>query len=124
LLADTHALIWFFLANRRLSHAARRAIENPKNEIFVSAVSGYELALKSSRGLIASIVINDLSYALRLARFEELQLKLVHMIAAGELPGPHSDPWDRILMAQAKAEDLVVVTRDSVFEDYGLRTLW
>lgn len=124
LLLDTHTLIWFLLGNRRLSQAARRAIENTKNRALVSSVSGYEIAIKCMQGKIDFTVSNTLSTALRGARFDELPVSMAHAIAAGQLAGPHRDPWDRLLMAQSRAEDLTLVTGDSTIASYGVKTLW
>ena len=124
LLLDTHAVIWFFQGNKRLSHTARRAIENPRSTVFVSAVSGYEIATKSIRTSVEPGVLQDLAAALRTQRMDQLAITMEHMVIAGELPGPHRDPWDRILMAQAKTEALQLVSCDPVFEHYRMRVLW
>jgi PIN domain nuclease of toxin-antitoxin system len=124
LLLDTHALVWFLLGKKRLSAAARKAIENSRNSVVVSAVSGYEMAIKCMQGKIDFAVLDTLSAALRDARFGDLPVTMTHAIAAGELAGPHRDPWDRLLMAQARIESLTIVTTDAEFEAYGVKTLW
>ncbi|HEY0836289.1 MAG TPA: type II toxin-antitoxin system VapC family toxin [Azospirillum sp.] len=124
LLLDTHALIWFLMGNERMSPSARAAIQDPSNEVTASAVSGYEAAFKVRQGKLDFAVIDELPRMLRQARIGVLAITLDHALAAGRLPGPHRDPWDRILMAQAASEGLRVVTVDPVFADYGVPTFW
>lgn len=124
LLGDTHAIYWFLTGDNQLSDRARLALRDPANDVLVSSVTGYELSLKASRGHLNSIVVQTMIERFRTARFVTLPITLEHSIAAGELPGPHRDPWDRILMAQARIEGLVVVTRDVEFSNYGVPTLW
>jgi PIN domain nuclease of toxin-antitoxin system len=107
-----------------LSHKARRAVENPGNTVFASAVSGYELAYKRMRGLLDFEIVDELAEFLHRARLVEMPATMTHIIAAAELPGLHRDPWDRILVAQARIESLTIVTIDPMFESYGVKTLW
>jgi PIN domain nuclease of toxin-antitoxin system len=123
LLLDTHALIWWLTDNPRLSGRARAAISDPDNEVFASAVSGYEVA-KQRLGKLAGNIAQDLPRALRGARIPVQGLTMAHAIAAGLLPGPHRDPWDRLIMAQAITDGLTVVTADRVFHEYGLPICW
>lgn len=124
LLLDTHALIWFLSEDRRFPAEPRHAIEDARNTVFASAVSGYEIAHKCLYGRLDALIVQELQIMTRRTHIEELPVTMDHMIAAGELGGLHKDPWDRVLMAQAKVENLTVVTRDGVFEEYGLKTLW
>ena len=124
LLLDTHALIWWLTDNPRLSAVARSAIANPGNVALASAASGYEIANKQRAGKLPGKIAQGLPNALRGARIPVLALTLEHTIAAGLLPGPHCDPWDRLIMAQALVEDLTVVTVDPVFRDYALPICW
>jgi PIN domain nuclease of toxin-antitoxin system len=123
-LLDTHALIWWLTDHPRLSHAARSAIADPDNVAFASAASGYEIANKQRLGKLSGKIAQDLPSALRRARLPVLGLSLEHTIAAGLLPGPHRDPWDRLIMAQAMVDDLTIVTIDPVFGDYAVPTWW
>jgi PIN domain nuclease of toxin-antitoxin system len=123
LLLDTHALIWFLGNDKRIPAKPRRAIEDAGNEAFASAASGYEIAHKCFYGKLDPTIVRELETMTRRSRIEVLPVTLGHAIEAGELAGMHKDPWDRVLMAQARLENLVVVTRDGVFEEYGLRTL-
>lgn len=123
LLLDTHALHWWLIDSARLSAPARAAIASPDNDILVSAANGYELAQLMRLGRVTGDIA-ELQLAIRRAGFAVLALTLEHAIEAGRLPGPHRDPWDRLIMAQARSEGLAVVTADRVFLDYGVAVLW
>jgi PIN domain nuclease of toxin-antitoxin system len=123
LLIDTHVLVWWLSNSARLSAAARSAIGNPANDIFVSACVAYEIAYKERSGRLPA-VSQQLPQQLRRERIGVVPISLEHALAAATLPGPHRDPWDRIMMAQALAEELTVVTVDRVFSDYGVPVFW
>jgi len=126
LLLDTHALLWWLYNDARLSQVARDAIANPDFRVWVSAASGWEIATKARLGKLpeAGDVPSRLPHYLRKARFLELPIRMEHAIAAGELPGPHRDPFDRMLIAQSLATGYPVVTIDPVFADYGVDVVW
>lgn len=126
LLLDTHALLWWLFDDPKLSSVARSAIVSPANEIVVSAASAWEIATKHRLGRLpeAGDVPVRLPYYLRRARFAVLPISLEHAQAAGALPGPHKDPFDRMLVAQACIEALAVATVDRVFRDYGVAVIW
>lgn len=123
ILVDTHALIWWLTDNPRLSYTAEAAITDPQNDVLVSAAVGYEIAYKQRLGRLP-LMPGDLAGQLRRERMEELPISLDHALAAAALPGPHRDPWDRIMMAQALAEGCHMVTIDKVFADYRVPVLW
>jgi PIN domain nuclease of toxin-antitoxin system len=116
LLLDTHALLWWLTDDPHLSYVAEAAIANPENDVFVSACIGYEIAYKQRSGRLPPLP-ESLSVRLRRERIEVLPISLEHAISAASLPGPHRDPWDRIMIAQAVAEDCQMVTVDKVFRD-------
>jgi PIN domain nuclease of toxin-antitoxin system len=126
LLLDTHALLWWLFEDPKLSSAARLAIANPQNQILVSAASAWEITTKHRLGRLpeAGDVPFHLPRYLNRARFGVLTISLEHAMAAGALPGPHQDPFDRMLVAQARIEDLAVATTDPVFKDYGVAVIW
>lgn len=124
LLADTHTLIWWWLDRRRLSRRAASVLADRRNEVMVSAVSGYEIALKQRRGLLPRALPEDVAWAAEQDGFSSLPLTLRHAIAAGGLPEPHRDPFDRLLIAQARLEGLAIVSSDDVFAAYGVRVVW
>lgn len=125
-LLDTHALLWWLFDDPRLPDVARAAISDPENRVLVSAASAWEISTKHRLGKLpeAGDVASGLARYVRRARFSELAVGLEHALAAGALPGPHRDPFDRMLIAQARNEDLAVVTVDPVFRDYGVRVIW
>src|SRR5579883_251168 len=126
LLLDTHALIWALLKGGPLSERARDAIVDPGNEVFVSSASAWEIATKHRLGKLpeAKNVANHLPAQIKVARFTILPISLDHALAAGRLRGPHKDPFDRMLIAQAEIEHLEVVSIDPVFRRYGVAVLW
>jgi PIN domain nuclease of toxin-antitoxin system len=123
LLLDTHALLWWLTDDPRLPATARAAISDPENQLLVSACSGYEIAYKQQSGRLPALPEN-LPRRLQREGIGILPISLDHALAAAALPGPHRDPWDRILMAQAVAEDCHMVTVDKVFSDYAIPVLW
>ena len=125
LLLDTHVLIWWLAGDLLLSASAKAAIADPGNEAFVSAASAWEIATKSRIGkLPQAAALADLSGVLGGQGFVELPITVRHGQAAGSLPGPHRDPFDRMLIAQAVLVDLVLVSNEAVFDRYGVRRLW
>jgi PIN domain nuclease of toxin-antitoxin system len=126
LLLDTVALYRAATAPDELSPIARAALADDKNQLVVSAVSAWELAIKSSLGRLALPCPVDEFFA-QTARdllAESTTLELRFVAAVARLPGHHRDPFDRLLIAQALADDLGVVTSDPHFAAYGVRVLW
>ena len=123
LLVDTHALLWWLTDNPWLSYIAGAAISNPENDVFVSACIGYEIAYKQRLGRLPALP-GSLPHRLERDGIEAMPVSLAHALAAAALPGPHRDPWDRIMMAQALAERCHVVTLDKVFSEYKIPVLW
>jgi PIN domain nuclease of toxin-antitoxin system len=121
LLLDTHTLLWALGNPEELVAEARSAIIDPENDIVVSAASTWEIAIKGARGKLR--IPEELSDQIAASGFEELPVTIVHSIEAGALPRHHSDPFDRMLIAQAQIEGLTLVTRDQRFADYGVATL-
>ena len=121
LLLDTHALLWWLGDDHKLPRRAYDAIADPDNEVLVSTVSAFEIATKTALGKLpeAALVAGDLGPWLDRQGFGVLPLELPVAIRAGFLPGPHRDPFDRLLIAQA----LVGRARPRV-EREGLRRLW
>ena len=126
LLLDTHALLWWLAGDTRLSEAASGAIADDANAILVSAASAWEIATKHRIGKLAraAAAALDVTGAVAGQGFEELAITVDDAERAGRLPGPHRDPFDRVLAAQALARDLTVVSVDRVFDGYGVRRLW
>ena len=121
LLLDTHVLLWALDDDEGMDTAARDAIVDPRNDVFVSAASIWEISIKRSLGKLQAP--DQLVSAVGESGFRELPVTFVHADQAGSLPPLHRDPFDRMLVAQAQVEGLTVVTRDSVIAKYGVRTL-
>jgi PIN domain nuclease of toxin-antitoxin system len=126
LLLDTHVLIWWLAGDPMLSANAKAAIADPGNEALVSAASAWEIATKYRIGKLpqAAALAVDMPGVLAGQGFVELPITVRHGQAAGSLPGPHRDPFDRMLIAQAVLVDLVLVSNEAVFDRYGVRRLW
>ena len=126
LLLDTHTLLWWLTENPYLQDSARKLIANKNNDILVSAASAWEIATKVRLGKlsIAIDLARDFTAYLERERFDSLAVTAEHGIRAGLLPGPHKDPFDRMLIAQALAENLAIVSNDVVFDGYGVKRTW
>jgi PIN domain nuclease of toxin-antitoxin system len=125
-LVDTHALLWWFDGDPKLSTAARKTIDDKANAVLVSAASAWEIATKARIGKLprALPIARRLPDALEEQGFEPLPVTVLHGHRAGWLSGDHKDPFDRILAAQALIEDLAVITNDSKLKSFGVRTVW
>ena len=122
LLLDTHALIWMAVEADRLSETAAAALADPANDVFVSAVSGWEIALKRARGLLR---FPDLDRAMvAQLRLIELPVSLRHTSEIAHLPDHHRDPFDRMLIAQARVDGMTIVSRDRAFTSYDVALRW
>ena len=126
LLLDTHAFFWWFSGNSRLSLSARQAIADDGNDVMVSAASAWEIATKHRIGKLpdADALALDMTGAIAGQDFEELSITVEDAARAGSLPGSLRDPFDRMLIAQALAHDLVLISMETLFDRYGVRRLW
>jgi len=126
ILIDTHGFLWWLAGNERLSGAARGVIDDPDNSVLVSAASAWEITTKHRLGKLpgADIVAADVKAAIEDHGFEPLAITVAHAERAGRLPGPHRDPFDRMLVAQALAHDLPLLSNESFFDRYGVRRFW
>ncbi|MEA2755833.1 MAG: hypothetical protein QOJ54_2122 [Aliidongia sp.] len=122
LLLGTHIFIWACAEPEKLSHAERAAISNPDNDVFVSAASAWEIAIKRALGRIEFPVARFEEFALSTG-IESLPMTVRHAIAAGGLPRHHDDPFDRMLIAQARSEGATLVTSDGKFPLYDVPIL-
>ncbi len=122
-LLDTHALIWALSRPARLGKGARRVIESGHNEVFASAASAWEIGIKAGLGKI-SFPLDDLPAALAATGITELPVTARHAIAVKDLPPLHRDPFDRMLVAQARVEELVLISEDEALAAYRVATLW
>ena len=125
-LLDTHALLWWLDGDRRLSNVARDLIAEEANTVFVSAASAWEITTKVRIGKLpgAVDVATDFAACVTAQGFSELEIGPADGARAGSLPGSLRDPFDRMLIAQAQAHDLQLISIDAVFDEYGVRRLW
>ena len=125
-LLDTHAFVWWLADSTRLSAPALKTIADGGNSIAVSAASAWEIATKYRLGKLPEGKVAAFNVASSIASqgFEELSISVVDAERAGQLPGPHRDPFDRMLIAQALAHDMIVVSSDTAFDQYGVNRLW
>jgi PIN domain nuclease of toxin-antitoxin system len=121
LLLDTHAALWYFDDPFLLTEEARTAIESSESVAYLSAASVWEWALKRARERVTTP--GDMVEGATLASFEPLPVTWVHVQTAAALPTIHGDSFDRMLVAQAIAENLVLVTRNRTIPRYGVATL-
>lgn len=126
LLLDTHALIWFGLDYPTLSGQARDAIRDAEDEVFVSAATAWEITTKFRLGKLpeAAPFVSDIGGSIRNFGFLPLSITVEHAQRSGALPGVHKDPFDRMLVAQALAENLTLVSNETIFDQFGVRRLW
>ena len=123
LLLDTHALIWALDAPERLPQTFLDTLDKAGVTVFASAASAWEIAIKVALGRLR-FPIEKLPAALSDAAFKELQVSIAHGLEMARLPFIHRDPFDRLLVAQARHEGLTLVTRDPTVRRYPINTLW
>jgi PIN domain nuclease of toxin-antitoxin system len=125
-LLDTHALLCWLAGDRQLSKKAKAAIADEDNEVRVSAASAWEIATKYRLGRLPGAEVLALDFARQVERqgFEGLPITLDHAQRAGSLTVTERDPFDRILIAQAQAENLAFVSIEKHFDDYGIVRIW
>ncbi len=121
ILVDSHVAVWWLSDPSQIKSPTRSAIQDPANQVFLSAASVWELSLKISKGKL----VMPVGFADELKRdgFDPLPISAVHALATSELPQIHSDPFDRMLIAQAREEGLLLATRDGLIRQYDVATL-
>jgi len=125
-LLDTHALLWWLSDDIALTRSARKTIADTRNTLIVSAASAWEIGTKVRLGTLptANDLAADFSAQLERDGFELMAISAEHAVRAGLLPGPNKDPFDRMLIAQAQAENLPLISNETLFEGYGIRRIW
>ena len=125
LLLDTHAVIWWFEGNERLPQRVRDVIDQG-GEVFVSAVSAYEIALKHRLGRLpdAATLAGNFEEMTAEQQFKPLAITMAHALAAGKLAIGHRDPFDRLLIAQALVDNLALATNERIFDATGVSRVW
>ena len=120
-LLDTHVFIWAMEESKRLSQDIKDKIINPRNKIFISVATVWEIVIKKA---IKQIRLNfDIETSIRNAGFEVVPIKLPHALGVEKLPLHHRDPFDRVLISQAKAENLILITADRKIWKYRIKIL-
>jgi PIN domain nuclease of toxin-antitoxin system len=122
LLLDTHTVLWFTEDSPKLTTVSISAIEDPQNEILLSAVVPWEIAIKRALGKLETG--DEYLRLMRDAGAAELPITIPHAQAVEHLPQHHSDPFDRLLIAQAQLESAAIVTDDSRIRKYDVATVW
>jgi PIN domain nuclease of toxin-antitoxin system len=125
-LLDTHTFLWWNTDDPRLSPKARELIADGRNEIYLSVASAWEIAIKAARG---SLILPEppeqyVPSRLRLHRMLVLTIQLRHALTVYDLPMIHRDPFDRLLIAQSRVEDLPLLTIDPDITQYGVAVVW
>ena len=126
LLLDTHALLWSVLDDAHLSRAARSAIASDSTEILISAVSIFEITLKHRLGKLRQATPFARHHQRMMAELEwsALPVSMDHASLAGSLDIPHKDPFDRLLIAQARIERVPIVSNETLFDAFGVERIW
>jgi len=126
LLLDTHTFLWLDSCPEKLSHTAMAACEDPANQLYLSVVSAWEIQIKRQSGrLQLDVPLDQMIQAQQAANdLRILPVELPHIYVLDELPLHHHDPFDRLLIAQAKAEQAWLVSIDSQFEPYPVTVIW
>lgn len=125
-LLDTHSYLWWVTGDPRLSDRVREVIEDGRNEVLLSVASAWELAIKSALGRLDLSEPIDELLPDSLARngFRPLAVELPHALRVARLPPIHTDPFDRMIVAQAQVEDLPILTSDPAITRYAVDTIW
>jgi PIN domain nuclease of toxin-antitoxin system len=126
LLLDTHSLLWYLTSDPRLSKKAATVLADPATEAFVSAATLWEIVIKASLGKLELAKAFEELFPAQLEsnNFELLPVEIRHLQRLGELPFHHRDPFDRLLIAQAIEDSLVILGRDEAFGAYPVATIW
>ncbi len=126
-LIDSHVFLWWVGDRaKQITPRATEVIEDPANEVFVSAVTGMEVATKAARGRLELPAPAERYVPDRIGRhrFQRLPVDLAHALRAGSLPDIHRDPWDRLLVAQAQLESMPIITADPAIGGYDVEVIW
>lgn len=125
-LLDTHAFLWWITDNPQLSLQARNIISDGKNEIFLSAASGWEIAIKTQLGRLKLPDKPELFVSKQMAinAIQGLPIQISHALHVYNLPNHHQDPFDRMLVSQAQLEGMHILTSDSQISEYHVKVIW
>jgi PIN domain nuclease of toxin-antitoxin system len=122
-LLDTHAFVWFLVDPKRIPRRLMDVLTDPSKVVYVSAVVVWEATIKAGLGKL-SLPLDELEATIAAAGFALLPVTVAHALEVRHLPPLHRDPFDRLLVAQARHERLTLVTRDAAIHRYPVNTLW
>lgn len=125
-LLDTHTFLWWNLDDPQLSNKARDFIADGRNEIYLSAASAWEIAIKAAkqRLILPETPNHYVAERMRIHRFLSLPIELSHALHVFGLPQIHADPFDRLLIAQSQMENMPILTTDSEIAGYDVEVIW
>jgi PIN domain nuclease of toxin-antitoxin system len=123
---DTHTFLWWITDSDELSQKAREIIADAQNELFVSAASTWEIAIKAQLGRLEFVGDPErvIPEQLSLNAVEGLPVQISHALHVYHLPQHHRDPFDHLLIAQARLEEIPIITKDPVISQYDVETIW
>jgi PIN domain nuclease of toxin-antitoxin system len=124
-LLDTSIFLWSLGAKKKLDSKAAATLSSSASQIYFSAASSWEIAIKHALGKIKlpTAPIEFIPQAIREMGFANLDITTAHALAAGELPPHHRDPFDRMLISQARAEDMILLTADRILQQYDVELI-
>ena len=125
-LLDTHTFLWWIANDTQLSERARTVIEDGDHQLFLSAASGWEIAIKTRIGKLrlADDLQGFVSEQLRINAIQVLPIQMAHALHVATLPDHHRDPFDRMLVAQSQLEQLPILTIDPQIAQYSVTVIW
>jgi PIN domain nuclease of toxin-antitoxin system len=125
-LLDTHIFLWWNMDDEQLSKRAREIIANGENEIYLSAASAWEIAIKAAKGLLKlpEAPGTYITSRMSMCRFQALPVQISHAVRVYELPHHHDDPFDRLLIAQSQLEEMPLISADADIRKYNLKVIW
>jgi len=125
-LLDTHTFLWWNTDDPQLSARARKLLRDGRNEVYLSAASAWEIAIKAakSRLILPEPPAQYIASRMQRDRFQPLPILISHAARVYELPPYHADPFDRLLIAQSQLESLPLLSGDKEIQAYDLETIW
>jgi len=126
LLVDTHVFLWAVLSPEKLTDRVRSVFEDPEAELLVSIATPWEMAIKAGIGKLenGAEILDDFENRVTASGYRILETSIQHTIRSGYLPRHHKDPFDRLLIAQALDLNIPILSRDEIFDRYGVQRIW
>ncbi len=126
MLVDTHAFLWAVLSPEKLTDRVRSIFKDPDVELLVSIATPWEMAVKAGIGKLenGAEILDDFENRVTGGGYQILETQIKHTIRSGYLPRYHKDPFDRLLIAQALDLNVPILSRDEIFDLYGVQRIW